>query len=65
MVFIHKNNLSKIKDVTYITNLDEYESIGTYWVALYVNDENITYFDSFRIGHIPKEKKNFFSEIKI
>ena len=41
--------------MTYITNLDEYESIGTYWVALYVNDENITYFDSFRIGHIPKE----------
>ena len=24
------NNLSKIKDWTYITNLDEYESIATY-----------------------------------
>ena len=25
-----RNNLSKIKDETYIINLDEYESIGTY-----------------------------------
>ena len=33
----------------YIINLDEYESIGTHWIALYVNAENITYFDSF--GH--------------
>ena len=26
----------------YIINLDEYESIGTLWIALYVNDNNIT-----------------------
>ena len=28
-------------------NLDKYESIGTHWVALYVNAENIAYFHSF------------------
>ena len=29
-----RNNLSKIKDGAYIINLDEYESIGTHWIAL-------------------------------
>ena len=48
-----RNNLSKIKDGEYIINLDEYESIGTHWIALYVNAENVTYFDSFRTKHTP------------
>ena len=48
-----KNNLSKIKDGTYVINLDEYESIRTHWIALYVNDNNVTYFDSFGVEHIP------------
>ena len=37
-----RNNLSKIKDGAYIINLDEYESIVTYWIALYVDAENVT-----------------------
>ena len=41
-----RNNLSKIKDGEYIINLDEYKSIGTHWIALYGNDNNVTYFDS-------------------
>ena len=53
--FYSTNNLSKIKDGTYIINLDEYESIETHWTALYVNAENVTYFDSFGAEHIPKE----------
>ena len=38
----------------YIINLDESESIGPLWIALYVNAENVTYFDSFVVEHIPK-----------
>ena len=49
------NNLPKIKDGTYVINLDEYKPIGTRWVALNVNAENVTYFDSFRVEHVPKE----------
>ena len=49
-----KNNLFKIKDEAYIINLDEYESIGTHWIELHVNAENVTYFDSFGVEHIPK-----------
>ena len=49
------NTLPKIKDVAYVINLDEYESIGTHWIAFYANGNNIIYFDSFAVEHIPKE----------
>ena len=52
-----RNNLPKIKDGEYVINLDEYKSLGTYWIALYVNANNMVYFDSFRVEHIPKEIK--------
>ena len=29
-----------------ILNLDEYESIGTHWIAFYNSDSNVTSFDS-------------------
>ena len=45
-----RNNLSKIKDVEYIINLDAYKSIGTHWIALYDNDNNVTYFDIFGVN---------------
>ena len=59
-----RDNLSKygspeIKDGTYIINLDEHSDTGTHWIALYMRNNNITYFDSFGIEHIPKEIKTF------
>ena len=50
-----RNNLSKIKDGAYIINLDEYESIGAHWIALYVNDKNVTYFESFEVERSQKK----------
>ena len=35
-----RNNLSKIKDWAYVIYLDEYNSIGTHWIALHVNGNN-------------------------
>ena len=32
-----RNNLPKIKDGAYVINLDEDKSVGTHWIALYVN----------------------------
>ena len=55
-VFFPWDNLQKIKDGAYIINLDEYSDIGTHCVALHVNNNNVTYFDSFRVVHIPKKK---------
>ena len=40
-------------------NLDEYESIRTDWIALYVNAEDVTYFYSFGVEHILKEIRKF------
>ena len=50
-----RNNLPKIKVGTYAINLDECKSIGTHWIALYVNPENVTYIDNFEVEHVPKE----------
>ena len=36
------NNLPKIKDGVYGINPDEYESIGTDLIALFMNTENVT-----------------------
>ena len=53
-----RNNSPKIKDGAYVINLDKFKSIGTHWIDLYVNAENVTYFDSFGVEHVPKEIKN-------
>ena len=54
-----RNNLPKIKDGAYVINLDEFKSIGTHWIALYMHDNDIIYFDSFGGEHISKEVKKF------
>ena len=36
-----RNNLPKIKDGAYVINLDEFKSIGTHWITLYVNGNSI------------------------
>ena len=42
-----RNNLAKKKDVAYVTNLDEYKSIGIHWIALYIKVLVAIYFDNF------------------
>ena len=57
----------------YIINLDQYKTIETYWIALYVKDDNVhtlkdnnvTYFDSFGVEHISKEIKKLKDNKKI
>ena len=55
MVFVQETIYLKIKGGAYIINLNEYESIGTHWIALYVNDNNVIYFASFGVEHIPRK----------
>ena len=55
-----RDNLPKaIKNEANVINLDEYAAVGTHWIALYVKDNEITYFDSFGIEHVSKEIKRF------
>ena len=58
-----RNNLpNEIKDVAYVINLDEYSNTRTHWIALYALNNNIIYFDSFGVVHIPKEIKIFIDK---
>ena len=49
------NTLTKMKDRVYKIHLHEFKLVRTYWIALKVNVEKVTYFDSFEVGHVPKE----------
>ena len=50
-----------IKNGAYVINLDEYHNIGTHWVALYVNNKIVTFFDFFGVEHIPREVMKFIN----
>ena len=53
-----RSNLPKIRYGAYVVNIDEFKSIGTHWIALYVNgvngsasyiDVNATYIGGFGV----------------
>ena len=61
-----RNNLPKNKkDGAYVINLDEHADTGTHWIALFCNRNEIVYFDSFVVEHIPEEIKEFVGNKKI
>ena len=58
-VFSRDNLPKTIKNRTYIINIDEYVDVGTHWIALYAKNNEVIYFDSFGVDHVPKEIKRF------
>ena len=64
-VFLRNNLPKKIKDGAYVINLDEYADIDTHWIALFCNRDEIVYFDSFGVEHIPDEIKKFIGNKNI
>ena len=54
-----------IKDGPYIINLDEYANVGTHWIALFCNRNEIVYFDTFGVEHVPEEIKEFLENKNI
>ena len=55
-----RNNLPKaIKDGAYVINLHEYADVGTHWIALFCKKNEIAYFVSFGVEHVPEEIKEF------
>ena len=57
-VFSRNNLHKKIKDGSYLINLDEYADVGIDWIALFCSKNEIFYFDSFGVEHVPEEIKN-------
>ena len=58
-------NSVEIKNEAHVIILDEYSDIRTHWIAFYVLNNNVTYFDSFGVEHIPKEIKTFINNKNI
>ena len=58
-VYSRDNLPKKIKVGAYVTNLDKYAVAGTHWIALFCNRNEIIYFDSFGVEHIPEKIKEF------
>ena len=56
-----RDNPPEIRDVGYVINIDEHSNFGTHWVALYIHNDDVTYFDRFEVEHIPKEMKVFIA----
>ena len=55
-----RDNLPKtIKNGAHVINLDEYAVVGKHWIALYVKNNEITYFDSFGVENAPTEIMHF------
>ena len=48
-----------MKDGAYVINLDEYREVGTHWIALFCNRNEVVYCDSFGVESVPKEIKEF------
>ena len=53
-----RNNLPKtIKDGAYVINLDKYADLGTHWIVLFCNRNEVFYFDRFGVEHVLEEIK--------
>ena len=65
MVFIQEIIYQINKGGAYVINLDEYKDTGKHWIALFCNRNEIVYFDSFGVEHIPEEIKKFIGNRNI
>ena len=59
-----RNSLTKMKDLLWLLNLDEFKSIRNHWIPFYLNSNNVTYFDNFGVEHILKRIKQFIRKQK-
>ena len=64
-VYSRDNLRKKIQDREYVISLDEYPDVGTQWIALYVLNIEIIYFDSSGVAYVPNESKRFIGHKNI
>ena len=48
-VYSRDNLPEKVKNGAYVINRDEYADVGTHWIALYIKNNEVIYFDSFGV----------------
>ena len=54
-VYSRDNMPKTIKNGAYAISLDEYADVGTHWINLCVKHNEVIYFESFGVEHVPKE----------
>ena len=54
-----------MKDGAYVINVDEYADVGTHWIALFCNRNEIVNFGNFDVEHIPEKIKEFIGNENI
>ena len=59
-----RNNLPKIEDKAFLFNLDKYQSIGTHWIVLHANDDNVIFLKKLKSLQTTKILKELFTEYK-
>ena len=64
-MFLRDNLLQKIKDGAYVINLDDHVDTGKHWIALFRVRDEVIYFDSFDVEHVPREIKKFIGNKNI
>ena len=64
-VFWRDNLPKKIKDGACLINLGEYKDVGTHWIALFCKKNEIVFFNSFSVEHIPEDIKEFIGSKSI
>ena len=64
-VFSRDNLSKKIKNGAYVINLDEYADVGTRQISWQEEDNEIIYFDSSAVEHVPKEIEKFIGHKNI
>ena len=45
--------------------MDEHKNTGTHWICIFVKKDEVIYFDSFGVGHIPEEILKFIGNKNI
>ena len=64
-IYSGDNLPSKIKDGAYVIKLDEYADVRTHWIALFCKNNEMVYFNSFGVEHVPKEIEKFIGHKNI
>ena len=65
MVFFQEIISLKYKGWAYVINIDKYSDVITNWIVFYCKNDEILYFDSFGVEHVPKEKEKFIGHKNI
>ena len=55
----------RTKDGAYVISLDEYADVATHWIALYVKNIEIIYFDNIEDEYVPKKSEKFIEHKNI